>query len=118
MSESADTLTEDLARCAPHEAAALLSERPDEAVAAALLSVNPLMAQQILRELSDEKRCEVLAAAPIEKAHQWMHNQQYPQDSVGWLMEPPVAVFRPQMTVQQTIEALRHMTKKAFITSG
>ena len=118
MSESADTLTEDLARCAPHEAAALLSERPDEAVAAALLSVNPLMAQQILRELSDEKRCEVLAAAPIEKAHQWMHNQQYPQDSVGWLMEPPVAVFRPQMTVQQTIEALRHMTKKAFITYG
>ncbi|MDB6117758.1 MAG: magnesium transporter [Verrucomicrobiaceae bacterium] len=118
MSDPADSLTENLARCAPHEAAALLSERPDEAVAAALLSVNPLMAQQILREFSDEKRCQVLAAAPIEKAHQWMHNQQYPQDSVGWLMEPPVAVFRPQMTVQQTIDALRYLTKKAFITYG
>ena len=118
MQDSVDTLTEDLARCAPHEAAALLEGRTDEAVAAALLAVNPMTAQQVLRELGDEKRCGVLAAAPIEKAHQWMHNQQYPQDSVGWLMEPPVAVFRPQMTIEQTIEALRHMTKKAFITYG
>ncbi len=118
MSSPVDALTEDLARFAPHEAAAILGERSDEAVAAALLSVNPMTAQQVLRELTDEKRCGVLAAAPIEKAHQWMHNQQHPQDSVGWLMEPPVAVFRPQMTIAQTIEALRHLTKKAFITYG
>ncbi len=118
MSDVAAALTEDLARRAPHEAAALLAERSDEEAAAALLSVNPMMAQQVLHELSDEKRCGVLAAAPIEKAHQWMHNQQYPEDSVGWLMEPPVAVFRPQMTLGETIEALRHLTKKAFITYG
>jgi|GEM_PF-93378 len=118
MSDTAAALTEDLARRAPHEAAALLGERSDEEAAAALLSVNPMMAQQVLHEFSDEKRCGVLAAAPIEKAHQWMHNQQYPGGSVGWLMEPPVAVFRPQMTVGETIEALRHLTKKAFITYG
>jgi len=47
-----------------------------------------------------------------------MRNQEYPEDSVGWLMEPPVAVFRPQMTVRETIEALRVLTKKAFITYG
>ena len=118
MPESASALNDDLAHCAPHEAAALLSDWSDEAVATALLALNPMTAQQVLRELSDEKRCGVLAATPIEKAHQWMHNQRYPQDSVGWLMEPPVAVFRPQMTVAQTIEALRHLTKKAFITYG
>ncbi len=118
MPETSATLTEHLSRCAPHEAAALLTERPDEEVAAALLSVNPMMAQQVLRDFSDEKRCAVLAAAPIEKAHQWMHNQQYPEDSVGWLMEPPVGVFRPRMTVGETIEALRLLTKKAFITYG
>jgi len=91
---------------------------PDEAAATALLAINPMLAQQILGEMPDEKRCAVLAAAPIEKAHQWMHNQQYPEDSVGWLMEPPVAVFRPQMTIRETIEALRVLTKKAFITYG
>ena len=96
----------------------MLAARSDEEAAGALMALNPMMAQQVLHELDDEKRCSVLAAAPIEKAHQWMTNRQYPEDSVGWLMEPPVAVFRPQMTVRETIEALRLLTKKAFITYG
>lgn len=118
MSESAAALTENLSHRAPHDAAAFLADVPDEAAATALLAINPMLAQQILGEMPDDKRCAVLAAAPIEKAHQWMHNQQYPEDSVGWLMEPPVAVFRPKMTIRETIEALRVLTKKAFITYG
>jgi magnesium transporter len=118
MIETPDSLQDALTRCAPHEAAAMLQDHSDEDGAKALQAVNPMIAQQILAELDDEKRCSILAAAPIEKAHQWMHNQQYPEDSVGWLMEPPVAVFRPQMTIRDTIEALRVLTKKAFITYG
>lgn len=83
-----------------------------------LESLNPMVAQQVLHEMQDEHRCRILAAAPIEKSRQWMHNRQYPEDSVGWLMEPPVAVFRPTMTVHDTIEALRKLTKRAFITYG
>ena len=96
----------------------MLQDHSDEDGAKALQAVNPMIAQQILAELDDQKRCSILAASPIEKAHQWMHNQQYPEDSVGWLMEPPVAVFRPQMTIRETIDALRVLTKKAFITYG
>ncbi len=118
MEASVASLTEEIHRRAPHEAAKLLDERSDEEAASALNDVNPMIAQQVLHELRDEKRCSVLAAAPIEKARQWMHNRQYPEDSVGWLMEPPVAVFRPQMTVRDTIEALRQITKRAFITYG
>lgn len=118
MMSSVNDLTDDLTRHAPHDAAALLSEKSDEEGATALMALNPIIAQQVLHELEDEKRCSILAAAPIEKARQWMANQQYPEDSVGWLMEPPVAVFRPQMTVRETIEALRLLTKKAFITYG
>ena len=33
-------------------------------------------------------------------------------------MEPPVAIFRPAMTVHETIEALRKLTQRAFITYG
>jgi magnesium transporter len=80
--------------------------------------INPLVAQQILRELDDRRRSELIASAPVEKARQWMRNQEYPEDSVGWLMEPPVAVFRPKMTVRDTVEAMRKLTKKAFITYG
>lgn len=118
MPDTASSLTDELTRRAPHDAADLLTRAaPSEAVHA-LMELNPMLAQQILAEMDDLKRCEVLAAAPIEKARQWMRNQEYPEDSVGWLMEPPVAVFRPRMTVRETIEALRVLTKKAFITYG
>jgi magnesium transporter len=116
--EELEKLAADLVQRAPHEAGDLLSAQPDEAALAALDIINPLVAQQILRELDDRRRSELLAAAPVEKARQWVRNQEYPEDSVGWLMEPPVAVFRPQMSVRETIEAMRKLTKRAFITYG
>ncbi len=103
---------------APHEGAELLLQAgPAEAVTA-LQSLNPMVAQQILQEMGDVQRCEILAAAPVEKARQWVSNQNFPEDSVGWLMEPPVGVFRPSMTVAETIEGLRKLTQRAFITYG
>ena len=116
--EDLDKLSLALMHRAPHEAAELLSAQSDADALAAIEPLNPLIVQQLLRELDDQRRCELLAAAPVEKAHQWMKNQEYPEDSVGWLMEPPVAVFRPTMTVRETIEGLRRLTKKAFITYG
>ena len=116
--EELDKLVEDIVRLAPYEAAELIEQRDDDAAAAALSEINPLVAQQIFHELGDQKRCEILAAATPEKARQWTRNEQYPEDSVGWLMEPPVAVFRPTTTVRDTIEALRKLIKKAFITYG
>lgn len=113
-----ERLAADAVQCAPHEAAEMLEERPDEEVIGVLEMINPLVGQQILREFDDRRRSELLASAPLESARQWMKNTEYPEDSVGWLMEPPVAVFRPQMTVAGTIEAMRKLTKKAFITYG
>lgn len=118
MPDTALSLLDELTRRAPHDAANFLSQVPPTETVDALLALNPMLAQQILTEMDDLRRCEIIAAAPIEKARQWMRNQEYPEDSVGWLMEPPVAVFRPQMTVRETIEALRVLTKKSFITYG
>ena len=103
---------------APHHAAELLEEQAPGVVVRVLEELNPMVAQQILQEMDDARRCAILAEAPIEKSRQWMHNRQYPEDSVGWLMEPPVAVFRPTMTVHDTVEALRKLTRRAFITYG
>lgn len=112
------SLLEQVRQSAPHDAAHALEAAPEAEAASVLQELNPMVAQQVLHQMTDERRCAILAAAPIEKARQWMQNTGYPEDSVGWLMEPPVAVFRPSMTVRETIEALRKLTKKAFITYG
>lgn len=109
---------EDVRELAPYDAADLLETFPESEAVRILEELNPMVAQQVLHEMTDEHRCKIIAAAPIEKARQWMRNREYPEDSVGWLMEPPVAIFRPWMTVGDTIEALRKLTKRAFITYG
>ncbi|GAA5134322.1 magnesium transporter [Prosthecobacter algae] len=116
--EADANLLEDVRERAPHDAADLLETLPALDGVRVLEALNPMVAQQVLHEMTDEHRCAIIAAAPIEKARQWMRNREYPEDSVGWLMEPPVAVFRPSMTVKGTIEALRKLTKRAFITYG
>jgi magnesium transporter len=111
-------LVQSLQSRAPHEAADALLGVPSELAVQALATINPMVSQQILKEIEDQQRCEILAASPLEKARQWMGNQAYPEDSVGWLMEPPIGIFRPQMSVTETIEGLRRLTRKAFITYG
>jgi magnesium transporter len=116
--EEIEALATDLVQRAPHEAAELLARHDDTDALCALEQINPWVAQQILRQVDTERRDKILHAAPSERAQQWKRNQVYPEDSIGWLMEPPVAVFRPQMTVRETVEALRKLTKRAFITYG
>lgn len=116
--EDEANLLEDVRERAPYDAADLLETMPAGDGVKVLEALNPMVAQQVLHEMTDEHRCAIIAAAPIEKARQWMRNLEYPEDSVGWLMQPPVAIFRPSMTVGGTIEALRKLTKRAFITYG
>ena len=40
----------------------------------------------------------------------------YMEDSIGNLMEPPLAVFLPEQTIGDAIESLRELVKQAFIT--
>lgn len=116
--EELESLAADVLQKAPHDAADVLEKAAEEDAIAVLQRLNPMVAQQILHALEDQRRCEIIAAATAEQAKQWNRNQQYPEDSVGWLMEPPVAVFRPTTTVAEAIEAIRRLIKKAFITYG
>ena len=60
---------------------------------------------------SDSPERPIVDVAPVS-------SKPYPDDSVGRIMEPPVAVFRPDQTVGEVIEALRPMVQKTFITYG
>ena len=105
------------ARSAP-EAAALIGEHPAPVIAAVLAELNPGFAQDILAAFPGGLKDAVLHAVSPELSLQWQRNQSYPEDSIGRLMEPAYAVFRPGMTVAQTVERLRALLKIHFITYG
>jgi magnesium transporter len=102
----------------PIEAAQLLEPYPDELVVRVLQAVNPSTVQDVLDELSPGRRQAIIAAAPVACGRQWLRNQSFPDGSVGRLMDPPIAVFRPETTVGATIEHLRDIVKTVFITYG
>jgi magnesium transporter len=110
------TLAAQIRSLPPPEAAALVERAvPGEAIEA-LLQLNPAMVQAILRSLEPGPRRFLTASAPPEIAEQWKRNMRYPEASIGRLMEPPVSVFRPDMTVGDAIEALRPVVRSAFVT--
>src|SRR5262249_26746559 len=111
-------LTAEASRVAGADAAKLLAKEPDEIIVEVLRGVNPAHAQGILAKLPLERRRAVLAVAPAEVARQWSENERYPKNSVGRLMDPALAVFPPELSVGETIERLRELVKRRFITYG
>jgi magnesium transporter len=103
---------------APHDAAEILSTKSAGEVLSVLGGLNTMVVQQILRELPETVRESVHEAATEEQRQQWLANSSYPEDTVGWLMEGAVAVFRPHATAAEAIEAIRKLSKKAMITYG
>jgi magnesium transporter len=114
--EAVEELSEAVAHQGPEEAAELLATQPADTIVDVLQQVNPATAQDVLFSLPEEQQKEVLAAAPPESSRQWALNQTFPEESVGRLMDPPVAVFVEGTTVGEAIEELRDLVKGTFIT--
>ncbi|HET9372980.1 MAG TPA: magnesium transporter [Vicinamibacterales bacterium] len=102
----------------PFEAAKLLRHEPDDAVAQALAIGTPAAAIDILWQFPDERRQAIVVAAPPGFGEQWLKQHEYPEGSVGRLMEPPLATFRPTATVAETVADLQELVRQAFITYG
>ncbi|HUP65161.1 MAG TPA: magnesium transporter [Thermoanaerobaculia bacterium] len=101
------------------EAAELLDTAAgDRDISEILQSINPAVAQDILGEFEDDRRAAILAAAPRAQSEQWARNETFPEDTVGRVMEPPIAVFEPDQTVAQAVERVRELVKKHFVTYG
>jgi magnesium transporter len=100
----------------PEEAAAVIERsQPGEAVDA-LLQLNPAIVQSILAEIEKGARRLIAASAPPEVAEQWKRNTKYPKGTIGQMMEAPLSVFRPDMTVGEAVEALRPLVRTALVT--
>lgn len=118
MKSSSDSLLDAVSQSGAPDAADLLEQASGEEAAQVLQQLNPMVAQRVLEEMQEEPRTAAMTFVPLAKSRQWAKNREHPEDSVGWLMEAPVAVFRPDATARDTIEEIRKLAKKAFITYG
>jgi magnesium transporter len=115
---SVQALVDDLSRLSAPDGALLLDGVPAARIPELLRLTRPALAEELLMALGEERRQAVLAAAPLELGRQWEKNLTYPEDSVGRLMEPPLAVFPPTLTVAETIARIRELVKTTFVSYG
>jgi magnesium transporter len=101
---------------APADAAAMLTSYPDEFVVEMLTLLNPATAQEVLHRFPIERRQKIVAVAAPETRRQWMRNEDYAEQTIGRMMEPALAVFRPNTTIAEATEELRAIVSRAFIT--
>ena len=109
-------LAERIARRDPIEAVRLLDSQPVDAVAEALEQVNPSIRWGVLRAMSEARRDEVLEATRADLRDHWRRNLEFPENTIGSLMDPPLGVLHPDSTIGEAIDELRKLVKRAFIT--
>ena len=110
------TLMQSLVETAPTEAVKMLDPYPDEFVVQMLELLNPAAAQDVVERFPGARRQKIMAAASVETRRQWMRNEAHAADTIGHMMEPPIAVYRPQTTITEATADLRHLAKRALIT--
>ena len=103
---------------APKEAAELLAEYPAAIIAAVLQQLSPALTLDVLAGLPGGLLDGVKHETPAEIVAQWGINKRFEPGTIGYMMEPARAVFRPHMSVKDTIDQLRPLVRAAFITYG
>jgi magnesium transporter len=109
-------LAERITRRDPVEAVRLLESQPVEVVAEALEQVNPSVRWGVLKATPDARRAEVLGVAHSDLRDQWRRNLEYPENTIGSLMDPPLGVLHPDSTIGEAVDELRKLVKRHFIT--
>jgi magnesium transporter len=93
-----------------------LAPLPDASIARLLHALGPGRAVAILDRFGAERRRQIAFAAGQGEDGQWLRGQQWPEGSIGRLMEPAPAVFAESATVSQVIETLRPIVSHTLIT--
>ena len=114
--QSADDIASEVARMGPRQAAALISNLRETMALDVLQRINPALVGDIIPELDEEKRAKLFLKGPESITHQWTLNLTFPEETVGRLMEPPTAMFRPTESVGAVTDKVRELVKKIFVT--
>lgn len=100
----------------PEAIARQFASEPPRIAAEVLEAMGPGEARERLRELDAARRLLVLGMTAPGTSRQWLEPERFPEDSVGRIMDPPLAVFPPDLTVAEATEQLRELVRKAFVT--
>ena len=116
--DKVDSLSNEVERRAPPDAAILLRKEDPSVIVQVLKLVRPRFALKILESFPKDLRAQVLPDISHALSSQITRDNPYKHGSIGSLMEPPVGMFHPDLTVQRAVEQLREEMKTAFITYG
>ena len=111
-------LWSEVERRAPPDAAILLCNEDTKIIMQVLKKVRPRFALKILQGFPQKLRRKILPDLTQALSAQLKGDTPYKPGTIGSLMEPPVGLFKPDMSVQQTVEQLREEMKTSFITYG
>ena len=107
-----------ISRLDPNQAAEELEPVTDKMAAEVLSQISPGQAEDVMLAMGESRQAAVIAAAPAANSQQWTTNFSCPENTVGRLMEPPSAIFTPDISVAETIEQVRGLVKNTFVTYG
>ncbi len=113
-----DMLVAEARRRAPLDAVEVMEGETDSTVAEVLKHLHPALAFPILLRFPKERRDAILPLAGEKLARPWAENRQYPDNSVGRLMEPVVAVFPPDLIVEDAVQQIRELVRQTVVTYG
>jgi magnesium transporter len=105
-------------RRAPPDAAILLCKEDTQVIIQVLKKVRPRFARKILQGFPKDLRNRILPDLSQALSSQLPRDTPYKAGTIGRFMEPPVGLFKPDMSVQQAVEQLREEMKTSFITYG
>jgi magnesium transporter len=111
-----EQLAAQVSRIAAKDAARLLVRLDQTIVHDVLQAVSPGVAGDIIAEMDAEDRHKLYSTGPEKVTRQWSLNQTYPADSIGFLMEPPYGVFRPNETIHDVIISIKSLVKTQLVT--
>lgn len=98
------------------DAVELLKPYSDDFVEEIIELLSPAQRQSVLSALPSDRRQLVLAAASPENRRQWLQNDRFPEETIGRLMDAPLAVFQESATIAEATRTLRALVAKAFVT--
>ncbi len=116
QASEADQLASQIMKLGPAEAADALERHSDAVVADVLQRINPSWAGDIIPELEPDRRSSVFNLTPHDVTQQWSRNLTFEEDSIGRLMEPVPATFRPDETVRAATQRVRDIAKRVLLT--
>jgi magnesium transporter len=115
-STTVDSLAEQLKSLDSRKAAQVASALDANTAAEALRRLSPSTMGSILEQCAAESRDRIAVHLPANVTAQIATNATFPKDSIGRLMDPPVALFRPEDSVASVISQLREIVQREFVT--